>query len=478
MIYQKLFNFCTLVFWIAVLPQFANATDLNKGKQLFGDYCASCHNGNMKDKMIGPALYGVEERWKDYPGDLYKWIRNSVALAASGNEKALSMINYDASAMTAFENLEDSEIDDILAYVEQKGKFGCIEPPCEEAAVVVSGQAEEDPVSPYYGYTLLAFLLIAVALLGRYINSLNRLSQQNAGLVVSPEKSFLAVLFGPGVVKLLVFALVLVGGYSTVNNAIGLGRQQGYEPSQPVKFSHKTHAGENGIDCQYCHDGARRSKHSVIPASNTCINCHASIQKGSVDGTEELIKVYAASGFNPADNSYLPESMSDEDRATVYKKWLRGLYEEERKENESKVDKMIAEQLASVAGSYNKPIEWTRVHNLPDHVYFNHAQHVSVGKVKCETCHGEVSEMDVVKQHSPLSMGWCVNCHRQTEVQFKGGLNEGEGSPYAGSNNKANEYYSKDYGYYEKYHQEMKDKSRKGVTVEEVGGLECQKCHY
>jgi mono/diheme cytochrome c family protein len=479
MTYQKLFNFFAIVFWIAFLPQWANAIDLKNGKELFGNNCASCHNGNMKDKSTGPALYDVQNRWKEYPGDLYKWIRNSVDLAASGNPKAMSMIDWSASAMTAFENLEDAEIDDILAYIQQKGEFGCIEPPCGGvSAADPLGPVAKEPISPLYGYTLLAFLLVSVALLGRYINSLNRLSQQNAGMVVSPEKSFMAVLLGPRVVKLLIFALVLFGGYSTVNNAIGLGRQQGYEPSQPIKFSHKTHAGDNGIDCQYCHDGARRSKHSVIPASNTCINCHAEIQKGSKDGTQELIKVYAASGFNPANNSYLPEDMSEEERAEVYKNWLKDLYSEDRLKNESEVDKMIAEQVASVMGTYNKPIEWIRIHNLPDHVYFNHAQHVSVGKIKCETCHGEVSEMEVVKQHSPLSMGWCINCHRQTEVQFKGNLNESEGSPYAGDANKANKYYSKEYGYYEKYHNEIKDKTRKGVTVEEIGGLECQKCHY
>ena len=170
--------------------------------------------------------------------------------------------------------------------------------------------------------------------------------------------------------------------------------------------------------------------------------------------------------------------MSDADRTKVYKKWLEGMYKDERKENEAAVSTMIQEQLASVEGTFNRPIEWVRIHNLPDHVYFNHAQHVSVGKVKCETCHGEVAEMAVVKQHSPLSMGWCVNCHRQTEVQFKDGLVEGKNSPYEGDANKANKYYSKDYGYYEQYHKEMSDKKREGVTVEEIGGLECQKCHY
>ncbi|MCH2021455.1 MAG: c-type cytochrome [Saprospiraceae bacterium] len=477
MIYKKLFNFCAIILIIASTSSWVLATDVQNGKSLFMDKCASCHNNSMVSDMTGPALYGAQDRWKKYPGAIYEWIRNSKALAASGNPRAKVMIDWDDSEMTAFENLEDAQIDDILAYIQVKGEFGCISPPCETVATENTNTAEAEPTSPVLGYVLFVLLLLSVAFLGRYINSLTRLSQQNAGQVVSPEKSIFGVLLNPSVVKLLIFSLVIFGGYTTVNNAIGFGRQQGYEPTQPINFSHKIHAGDNGIDCQYCHDGARKSKHSVIPASNTCINCHANIQNGSKDGTKELIKVYAASGFNPLNNTYLPEDMSDEDRAATYRKWLKSVWKKEWIENEKSINRLIDEQIASVAGTYNKPIEWVRIHNLPDHVYFNHAQHVTVGKVKCETCHGEVAEMDVLKQHAPLSMGWCVNCHRQTEVQFKDGLVEGKNSPYAGDANTANKYYT-DYNYYEKYHNEIKEGKRKGVTVEEIGGLECQKCHY
>jgi len=477
MIYQRLLSLYAITLLIAMLPNWSMAADVNNGKSLFLEKCASCHNNDMKSDMTGPALYGAKDRWKKYPGAIYEWIRNSEALAEAGNPRAKTMINWAGSAMTAFGELDDAQIDDILEYVEKKGS-GALDK--DKGGAVPGGKQvgnQEDNSNPYLGYILLAVLLMAVALLGRYINSLTRLSQQNAGEVVDAEKSVLGVLFSPSVVKLLIFALVLFGGYTTVNNAIGLGRQTNYQPTQPINFSHKIHAGDNGIDCQYCHDGARRSKHSVIPASNTCINCHANIQKGSKDGTKELIKVYAASGFNPIDNTYLPADMDDAARAKVYKKWLRKMYAKEWEANESSTDLMIDEQIASVKGTYNKPIEWVRIHNLPDHVYFNHAQHVTVGKVKCETCHGEVSEMDKVKQHAPLSMGWCVNCHRQTEVQFHDGLNEGKNSPYAGDGNKANAYYT-DYKYYERYHEELKNGKRKGVTVEEIGGLECQKCHY
>lgn len=477
MIYQRLLSFCAALLMIAMLPFGASAADADNGKALFLEKCASCHNNNMVSDMTGPALYQVQDRWKKYPGALYDWIRNSQALADAGNPRAKQMINWATSAMTAFENLENEQIDDILEYIELKGsgKYG----PAEVATTGAEGTsiAQEEDSSPLLGISLIVVLLMAIALLGRYINSLTRLSQQQEGQLVTPEKSVLGVLFSPGVVKVLLFSLVLFGGYTTVNSAIGLGRQQGYAPEQPIKFSHKTHAGVNGINCQYCHDGARRSKHSVIPASNTCINCHANIQKGSENGTEELIKVYAASGFNPMANSYIPTEATDEERAKVYEQWLRKTYAKEWKENETAVNTMIKQQLASVEGTYNQPINWVRIHNLPDHAYFNHAQHVTVGKIKCQTCHGEVEKMDVLQQHSPLSMGWCINCHRQTEVQFRDGLNASNKSPYDGDDNTANDYYT-DYKYYEQYHSELEEGKRSGVTVEEVGGLECQKCHY
>jgi len=446
MIYQKFLSFCAITLLIAMLPNWSMAQDAENGKSLFLDKCASCHNNDMKTDMTGPALFEVQDRWKKYPGALEQWIRNSVELAASGNPRAKTMIDWAGSEMMAFEDLTDEEIADMLAYIQAKGEFGCASPPCATAdGPGAATVATSEPISPYIGYTLLVLLLVSVVMLGRYINSLTRLSQQNTGEVVIEKKSFIGVIFSPTNIKLAVFVLVLLGGYTTVNNAIGLGRQNGYQPTQPINFSHKIHAGDNGIDCQYCHDGARRSKHSIIPSSNTCVNCHANIQKGSKDGTKELIKIYAASGFNPSTNTYLAEDMSDEDRVEVYREWLKNSWATELEANEASTTNMINAQLESVQGTFNKPIQWVRIHNLPDHVYYNHAQHVNVGKIKCETCHGEVSEMDEIKQHSPLSMGWCVNCHRQTEVQFRDGLKEG---------------------------------ARKGVTVEEIGGLECQKCHY
>ncbi len=184
--------------------------------------------------------------------------------------------------------------------------------------------------------------------------------------------------------------------------AAALGRQQGYSPDQPIWFSHQVHATQNQIDCEYCHSTARESRHAGIPSANVCLNCHNDVKEGKVTGTKEIAKI-----FDAVENG--------------------------------------------------KPIEWIKVHNLPNHVYFNHAQHVNAGQVGCEECHGEVEKMNRVIQVEPLSMEWCLNCHRTKGVQFEN-----------------NEYY-KDF---KKYHDEIKSGERAKVTVEDIGGLDCSACHY
>ncbi|MBP7540649.1 MAG: cytochrome c3 family protein, partial [Saprospiraceae bacterium] len=291
--------------------------------------------------------------------------------------------------------------------------------------------------------------------------------KERAGEVVE-KKTVMQLLTSKSVIGVVLFALIVLGGYTTVNNAINLGRQQNYAPDQPIKFSHVTHAGINKIDCQFCHDGARRSKQSVIPPTSTCMNCHKAIKKGSQYGTEEITKIFASIGFDPSTDKYIENynSLSQKDVGAIYKKWIKNQYllNEGTSMNEEGKD-FVKNQWNSIVSSLTNPnkskvqgpIEWIRVHNLPDHVYFNHSQHVTVGKIDCANCHGKVAEMETLRQYSPLSMGWCINCHRQTDVQF----NE---NPY--------------YDSYIRYHQELKDGKRDKVTVADVGGLECQKCHY
>lgn len=184
--------------------------------------------------------------------------------------------------------------------------------------------------------------------------------------------------------------------------AIKLGRSQGYAPDQPIKFSHKIHAGDNKIDCQYCHHTAGESKSAGIPAMNLCMNCHVIVREGSHSGKFEIAKIVDAV---------------------------------ENKE----------------------PIEWIRLHNLPDHVFFSHAIHVGSAKLDCQKCHGPVEEMDIMRQHADLSMGWCVNCHRETDVKFK------------------------ENGYYEtfmKLHDEMEKGDLASVKAQDIGANDCMRCHY
>ena len=330
--------------------------------------------------------------------------------------------------MTNFPQLTKEDIDGILKYVDD---YTAPPPP----GGVVAGQPQSSDDSLLFGILTLVLALIAFILL--QVNSnLRKLSDEKEG-VLRPEpvpayknKTYLMV----GI--LVLFA---VGGYYTINGAVGLGRMKNYQPEQPIFYSHQVHAGTNQISCLYCHGGAQDSKLASIPSVNTCMNCHKSINKyegpdklvredgTAVDGTAEIQKLYEYAGWNASAKSYNADKNND----------------------------------GTPDGA--KPIEWVKVHNLPDHVYFNHSQHVKVGKQQCQTCHGNIQQMPEVYQFSELSMGWCVNCHRETKVDF-----------YDKENKTGNKYYS----IYEKFHKDLKNHKMDSVTVENIGGTECQKCHY
>lgn len=453
---------------LACLPGFLiGQPSADEGKALFKDNCAQCHAKSMKTAATGPALGGFEERWADYPReDLYKWIRNSQALISEGHPKAVELWDqYKPTVMQAAAHLTDENIESITLYV--NGVFDGTYGPKPDLTALGS-QAEEKKTPSWLYYLLFAFLAALSLLLARIISNLNFIVANKEGKEVE-RKTLLQTLTSKSVVTFALFAAVILGGYTTVNNSVNLGRQQGYAPEQPINFSHATHAGLHKIDCQYCHDGARRSKHAVIPAANTCMNCHRAITVGSEHGTAELTKIFASIGYNPNDNTYLDNynDMSQEDIKAIYSKWIGDNYMTENGVTDlgTEGERVVNEQWDGIVSSLTNdqkktvqgPIEWERIHNLPDHVYFNHAQHVAVGELECQQCHGTVEEMDVLEQHSPLSMGWCINCHRQTEVKFAD-----------------NDYYNS----YVKYHEELGSGERDKVTVEDIGGLECQKCHY
>lgn len=385
------------------------------GKALFQSNCASCHA--VKKALTGPALMGIEERVPDKKL-LYAWIRNNQAVLATGNKYFTDLYNqHNKTAMNLFPNLTDGEIGAMLAYINT------------EAAKTPVGGGPEDPKGSakansedstlLYGILTLILAIIVFTLL--QVNaSLKKLSDEKEG---SP--SFDPVPFWRNKAYIALFAVILfiVGGYYTIQGAIGLGRQTNYQPEQPIYYSHKVHAGTNQISCLYCHGGAQEGKHANIPSLNICMNCHMGITEYAgeklfredgteVNGTGEIQKIFKHTGWDPAQKKYV---------------------------------------------NAPKPIEWVKIHNLPDHVYFNHSQHVVAGKVACQTCHGEIQNMGEVKQFSDLSMGWCINCHRETKVQFND-----------------NKFYS----IYEKFHENLKNGTVDSVTVEMIGGTECQKCHY
>lgn len=446
------------------------SVDIAAGKTLFKNQCAACHNKNMKDKLTGPALGGVQERWAAYPkADLYSWIRNSQAMISNGHPKAVELWNeWKPTVMTNFTSLTDGEIDNILGYIQDVYVNGAN--PVVAGGGATGVVAAVEPADNTKLYLLLTGILILLAvILSRILSNLNFMVQVSEGNTEAKRKTLMEIVTGKGIIAFVLFSLVVLGGYTTVNNAINLGRQQGYQPTQPIKFSHVTHSGLHKIDCQYCHDGARRSKQSVIPAANTCMNCHKAIKVGSQYGTAEISKIYASIGYNPNTDQYIEnyDNLSKAKIERIFKKWFADTYVQEKgtidDEGEALVenqwDALVTSLTDDKSGDYKiqGPIEWVRVHNLPDHAYFNHAQHVTVGKVACQNCHGPVQTMEEVHQYSPLSMGWCINCHRKTEVKFAD-------NPY--------------YQSYERMHKQMAKGEREKVTVEEIGGLECQKCHY
>lgn len=388
------------------------------GKALFQSNCASCHNP-LKD-ATGPALKGVTEKVPSKEW-LHNWVRNSQKLISSGDKYANQIFKeWNNLPMTAFPSLSDEEIDAIFTYVNS------VEPPAAAGPATGSTTQAGEENTWVYGVVTLTLLALMI-ILWRANYGLRRVANEKEGLPNETETPFYR---NKVFIALSVILIFICCGYWIVNGSVEMGRQQNYMPEQPIFYSHKVHAGINQINCLYCHSGAEKSRQAMIPSTNVCMNCHKQISEYTgteklitaegkeVDGTAEIQKLYEYAGWDP--------EMKD------YKRDAEG--------------NILA-----------KPIEWVKIHNLPDHVYFNHSQHVAVGNVQCQQCHGEVHDMHEVHQAAPLSMGWCVNCHRQTEVKFAD-----------------NNYYS----IFEKYHEELKSGKRSGVTVEEVGGLDCQKCHY
>ena len=401
----------SLSFSLSILAQ-----DPAKGKEIFNANCAACHK--LDKKSTGPALRGVADKYdKEW---LHHWIKDSPGMIKSGDATAVKVFEENGKVpMTAFPQLSEEDIDNILAYTSEPA------PAPEAPAVAQVAQASNDAGGISNNVILGALTLILIMLIVMLFivnNVLTKIAKANNIEVPTNNSMPIWKAFAKNQFLVLVSTIIflLVAAYYMYGYLMQIGVDQGYEPVQPIHYSHKIHAGDNGIDCKYCHSSARTSKTSGIPSLNVCMNCHKNISevaestataehsKEFYDG--EIQKLYAAVGWDVENQKYTGET---------------------------------------------KPVKWIRIHNLPDFVYFNHSQHVTVAGVECQTCHGPVEEMEVMKQHSPLTMGWCVDCHRETNVKVE------------------------DNEYYKKIHEELSKKyGVDKLTAAQMGGLECGKCHY
>ena len=408
-IVQKVFASVLFIVFVSL----GNTSFAADGEALFKANCANCHK--PLEDYTGPKLQGARARQPNLEW-AYKWVNNVNSMLETDPYAKALLAKY-GSRMSQF-NLPKEDIKAILDYAD------AYTAPAAPTGTGVPGAPAEDN-SLLFGILTLVLAVIALILL-QVNSSLRKLSEEKDGIIRSEPVPFYR---NKSYIMMGVLVLFCLGGYITINAAIGLGRMKNYQPDQPIYYSHKVHAGTNQISCLYCHGGAQDSKHANIPSVNVCMNCHMAIKeyKGDaifqengmqVNGTAEIQKLYKYAGWNPENKKY---------------------------------DKP------------GQPIEWIRIHNLPDHVYFNHSQHVKVGKQVCQTCHGPIQEMPQVYQYAELSMGWCINCHRESKVNF-----------YNKESGEGNKFYS----IYEKFHQDIKDKKLDSVTVEKIGGTECQKCHY
>ncbi|MBK9422041.1 MAG: c-type cytochrome [Flavobacteriales bacterium] len=397
------------------------------GEKVFKANCASCHKPDQA--MTGPMLKGAKASW-DGKGDIHAWVKNSQAYIKSGNAHAKEIFESHNKIIMPPQAVSDADIDAILYYADNFAPKGA-------AKAVAAAPTEAQPTSSSWQWLIIVGLLLLLVLLslGGVRTQLVNAVREKDGL--APEVNLTTwgrirrwAYNNKGWASVVVLLMVVWVSVLTWNFLFRIGVYGGdtvahYKPSQPIAFDHTLHAGKDNlnINCQYCHSSASNSKSAGIPSANVCMNCHKVVAQGPKTGKEEIAKIYAATGWDPEKMAYT---------------------------------------------GVEKPIIWNKVHNLPDHVFFSHAQHVAVGKIECQKCHGPVdTKMDVVEQWSPLTMSWCLQCHNETEVKV------------AGSDN----------GYYKEIHRRLaqtpmgqrelrKYLEDEKITVRELGGWECAKCHY
>jgi mono/diheme cytochrome c family protein len=392
--------------------------DAAKGKEIFNTNCAACHK--LDAKSTGPALRGVGDKYDK--AWLYKWVRNSADLIKSGDAAAVKVFEENNKVpMTPFPQLSDADIDNIIAYT--------MEPKAEAPSVSaglpgVSTAKDDSGISNNVILAALALVMIMLIVMLVIVNKVLRKVALNNGIEVEPKEEKLSIwkAFAKNQFLVLVSSifLLLASAYFVYGYLSQIGVDQDYEPIQPIHFSHRIHAGSNGIDCKFCHSAARVSKNAGIPSLNICMNCHKNISEvADTTATAEYSKAF-------------------------YDEQIQKLY-----------TAVGWDKTAQAYTGKTNPVKWVRIHNLPDFAYFNHSQHVTVAGIECQKCHGPVQTYEIQKQFAPLTMGWCVDCHRTTEVKMEGNA------------------------YYDKIHKELSKKyGVDKLTAAQMGGLECGKCHY
>ncbi|MDN3676088.1 cytochrome c3 family protein [Flavobacterium paronense] len=391
--------------------------DAVAGKALFNANCAACHN--LDRKMTGPALRGVTGRHaKEW---FYPWIANSSAMIKSGDADAVKLFNENNKAvMTAFPQLSKQDVDNILAYTDEPKPVAATAPGVTPDGK--GGKADDSGISNDIILGALSLVMLMLVVMLFFVNNvLTKVAKANGIEVAEAEKRMpIWKAFAKNQFLVLVSSifLLLASGFFVYGYLMQIGVDQDYQPVQPIHYSHRIHAGSNGINCKYCHSAARVSKNAGIPSLNVCMNCHKNIAEVS-------------------DTTATPE-------------YSKAFYDGEIK----KLYTAVGWDGSKYTGK-TSPVKWVRIHNLPDFAYFNHSQHVTVAGIECQKCHGPVQTYEIQKQFAPLTMGWCIKCHRETDVKMEGNA------------------------YYTKIHEELS--KRYGVdklTAAQMGGIECGKCHY
>ncbi len=431
----KSFAFAVFIFNFTVFSNFA----LAQGEGLFKAKCATCHMPHKNS--TGPKLFGVRAKWADggaKDGSIYQWV-NNWQTAAANDPYAAEVSKWSPTAMSAFPDLKKEDIDAILDWVDAQPDPAMATDTNGGGNTVGSISAADDQESNSWIWIIMGVIFVVVILaVGGVRRQLRLATEQDESEKMTYGEELRALAWKyrlqVGLVSLVVVISLFVGLFQTLYS---INVMEGYQPSQPIAFPHSQHAGINGIDCKYCHNTVTKSKSASIPSVNVCMNCHKQIDGEGKPFANEIKKIYAAAGWDKAAMAY---------------------------------------------NGKTNPIVWNKVHNLPDHVYFNHSQHVVVGGIDCKQCHGDMTQMQETAMVQPveelnkiegnikltrktLTMGWCIECHSKKDVAIGTGKN----------------------AYYDEIHRRLKKDPKLyaqylnndgKITVNELGGWECAKCHY